>query len=137
MSEFSEEMIQELYHQKLEGKSYSEIRADLTGAGLKSQEIGKIIRQVDERVLKAETEYKHTAKAAQYYRVGLILAVTGLLISIGFNTGIIRTGLPPWLVYTPFLGGILMMFYGKMLQRKRSDPIHKGPGKIRSKRPYK
>ena len=137
MSEYTEEMMEELYHQKLEGKSYSEIRAELAATGLKPEEIRIIIRKVDERVLKSETENRHTAKAAQFHRVGLILAVCGLLITIGFNTGIIRTGLPPWLVYSPFLAGILMMFYGRMLQRKKSEPIYKAAGKIRTKRPYK
>jgi len=130
-------MIEELYHQKLEGKSYSEIRANLAATGLKPEEIGTIIRKVDERVLKSETENRSAAKAAQFHRVGVFLAVTGLLITIGFNTGIIRTGLPPWLVYSPFLAGILMMFYGRMLQRKKSEPIYKAAGRIRTKRPYK
>jgi len=137
MSEFSEEMIEELYHQKMEGRSYSEIRAELAATGLKPEEIGTIIRKVDERVLKSETENRHTAKATQIHRVGLILAVTGLLITIGFNFGIIQTALPPWLVYSPFLAGIVMMFYGRMLQRKKSEPIYKVAGKIRTKRPYK
>jgi hypothetical protein len=137
MGEISEELIEELYHQKLEGKSYGEIRAELAAREFKPEEIGTIIRKVDEWVLKSETENRHTAKAAQYHRIGLILAVCGLLITIGFNTGIIRTNLPPWLVYSPFLAGILMMFYGRMLQRNKSEPIYKAAGKIRTKRPYK
>ena len=137
MSEYTEEMIEELYHQKLEGRGYSEIRTELAATGLKPEEIGTIIRNVDERVLKSETENRHAAKAAQFHRVGLILAICGLLITIGFNTGIIRTSLPPWLVYSPFLAGIVMMFYGRMLQRKKSEPIYKAAGKIRTKRPYK
>jgi hypothetical protein len=137
MSEFSEEMIEELYHQKMEGRSYSEIRAELAARGMKPEEIGIIIRKVDAKVLSTETENRHTAKATQIHRVGLILAVAGLLITIGFNIGIIQTALPPWLVYSPFLTGIVMMFYGRMLQRKKSEPIYKAAGKIRTKRPYK
>lgn len=137
MSEIMEERIEELYQQKLEGKSYSEIRAELSAEGLNPEIISEIIRTVDEKVLKTESKYKHIAKASQYYKVGLILAVVGLLISIAFNTGIFHTRLPPWLVYSPFLAGILMMFYGRMLQRKSAGPIYKSAGKIRTRRPYK
>ena len=137
MSGLSEERIEELYHQKLEGKSYSEIRAELSESGLKPEEIGAIIRKVDERVLKSETDHRHAAKATQFHRIGLILAIIGLLITMGFSFGIIQTSLPPWLVYSPFLAGIVMMFYGRMLQRKKSDPIYKTASKIRTKRPYK
>ncbi|MEN8204124.1 MAG: hypothetical protein ABFS28_16115 [Bacteroidota bacterium] len=137
MSEFSMEEIEELSRQKLEGKSYSEIRADLAGSGLSPEEISKIIRQVDEKVLKAETKMKHAVKSRQWYRGGLALAVTGLLISVAFNAGYILTGFPPWLVYLPFFAGILIMFYGRMQQRKQPELYKKGPGRIRSKRPYK
>ena len=137
MSEFSEERIEAVYLQKMEGESYSVIREELSKEGLNPDEIRRLIRTVDERVLKSEAEYKHMAKAAQYYKVGLILAIVGLLISIGFNIGIIQTRLPPWLVYSPFLAGILMMFYGRMLQRKSSGPIYKTASKIRTRRPYK
>jgi len=137
MSELSKGEIEELSRQKLEGKSYSEIRADLAGSGMDPAEITRMIRQVDELVLKAETEHKHTAKARQWYRVGMVLAICGLLISIAFNSGIILIGFPPWLVYSPFFAGILIMFYGRMQLRKHPELYKKGPGRIRRRRPYK
>lgn len=137
MREISMEEIEQLSRQKLEGKSYSEIRANLASSGLSTEEVSKLIRQVDEIVLKAETEQKHSAKARQWHRIGMVLAVCGLLISIAFNVGFILTGFPPWLVYSPFFAGILIMFYGRMQQRKQPELYKKGPGRIRSKRPYK
>lgn len=137
MKEFSKDRLEELSVQKLEGRSYSEIRADLAANGLNSEEISKVIRQVDEIVLKAETEMKHSAKARQWHRAGLVLAVAGLLLSIAFNAGYILTGFPAWIVYSPFFAGILLMFYGRMQQRKQPGPYQKGPGRIRRKRPYK
>jgi hypothetical protein len=137
MNEISKDLIEELSEQKLEGKSYAEIRADLTGRGLPPDEIGKIIRQVDEVVLKAETGQKHAAKIRQWHRAGMVLAVIGLIISVTFNAGFILTGFPPWLVYTPFFAGILLMFYARMQQRKQPDLYQKGPGRIRRRRPYK
>lgn len=137
MRELSKEEIEQLSRQKLEGKSYSELRADLANSGLSTEEVSKRIRQVDEIVLKAETEQKHSAKARQWHRIGMVLAVCGLLISIAFNVGFILTGFPPWLVYSPFFAGILLMFYGRKQQRKQPELYKKGPGRIRSKRPYK
>jgi len=101
------------------------------------EEISKVIRQVDELVLRSETEMKHLAKTRQWYRTGMVLAVTGLLISILYNAGYILMGFPAWLVYTPFFAGILLMFYGRMQQRKQPRLSQKGPGRIRRKRPYK
>lgn len=133
----SEDRIEELARLKLEGKSYSEIRAELAGGGMNEKELGQVIRQVDEIVLQTETKHKHTAKARQWHKAGLLLAVTGLLISIAFNAGYILTGFPPWLVYTPFFAGILLMFYGRKQQRKQPQLNQKSSGRIRSKRPYK
>jgi hypothetical protein len=137
MKELSEDRIKELARLKLEGKSYAEIRADLAGEGMNPEKISQVIRQVDEIVLQAETEFKHTAKARQWHKVGLVLAVTGLLISIAYNAGFVLTGFPPWLVYSPFFAGILLMFYGRMQQRKQPELNRKGSGRIRRKRPYK
>ncbi len=130
-------LIEELVRQKLEGKSYTEIRSELTRSGLTKEKISGVIREVDEQVLLAESGINHPASARQWYRAGLILSVTGLIISIAFNAGIFLNNLPAMAVYTPFILGILVMFYGRMLQRKKPAPVQKGPGKIRSKRPYK
>jgi hypothetical protein len=73
----------------------------------------------------------------QWNRLGLILALGGLLITILYKAGMVLTQFPAWLVYTPFLAGVLLMFYGRMLQRKTLEQSPKGPGPIRKKRPYK
>ena len=137
MGDVKEDIIEELVQQKLEGKSYSEIRSELMGKGLSMEEVSKVIKQVDEKVLLIETGQKYLDKARQWYRIGIILAIIGLLITIAFKAGIILNTLPPLAVYFPFLAGIGVMFYGRMLQRKKHDPYEKGPGRIRSKRPYK
>ena len=137
MSELSRGEIEELARQKLEEKSYAEIRADLAEAGMDRAEISQVIRQVDELVLKAETEQKYTEKARQWHRAGMALAIAGLLISIAYKAGVFLSGVPPWLVYSPFFAGILIMFYGRIQLRKHLEPNKKRPGRIRRKRPYK
>lgn len=137
MEKKQEKLIEELAGEKLEGKSYSEIRSELMESGMSADEISKIIRQVDEKVLAEATSGAMPDKAKQIYRGGLILAVTGLAISIAFNAGLILKSFTPLAVYAPFLAGILLMFYARLLQRRKPDDKPKGPGPIRKKRPYK
>lgn len=128
--------IKELAREKREGKSYAEIRASLEASGMSDEEIRNLLRKVDKEVLKFETEQQFNQQAKLWHRGGMILAVTGLVISIAFNAGLILNRFPPWVVYSPFFAGILLMFYGRMQQRKKPEP-KQGPGPIRKKRPYK
>ncbi len=137
MTGFPEEQIEKLAEEKLEGKSYSEIRAGLKNAGIADEEINRLIRQVDARVLETELLGGAMNRPRQWYTAGLVTAIAGLAISIAYNVGLILQGLPSMAVYAPFLAGILLMFYGKMQQRRQSETKVKGPGPIRRQRPYK
>jgi hypothetical protein len=133
----SEPRIEELAREKMEGKSYSTIREELAGSGMNDEEINRLIRQVDERVLSETVKEGDRGKVKQLYRIGLILAITGLILSIAYNAGMLLKGLPAMLAYSPFLVGILVMIYSRALQRKQSDPPDNGTGAIRKRRPYK
>ena len=137
MNSLPESIIQELVEQKLSGESYSAIRSKLGDRGLSEDEIHETIRQVDEKVLQAELREKHLGQTRQWYRAGLFLALLGLILTIGANRGVILENLPKWIVYSPFFAGILLMFYGRMSQRKRPELFEKGTSRIRKKRPYK
>ena len=137
MSTGSESRIEELAREKMEGKSYSSIRNELSESGMSEMEVKDLIRQVDERVLSETMKQGDPNRAQQWYRFGLILAVIGLILTIGYNAGIILENMPALLIYSPFIGGILVMFYGRFLQKKRSTPSDPGTGAIRRKRPYK
>ncbi len=132
-----EKRIEELAREKLEGKSYSEIRAELKESGMSPGDINILIRQVDEKVLSGAVSEATPNKARQWYRGGMILAVVGLALSIAFNAGILMRNLPPLAVYAPFVAGIILMFYGRFLQRRPPAKEKKGPSPIRKKRPYK
>ena len=129
--------IEKLAREKLEGKSYSEIRAELKESGMPQEEISLLIRQVDEKVLEGVITEGKPDKAQQWYRGGMILAVAGLALSIAFNAELFMKNLPPLAVYAPFIAGILLMFYGRLLQRRQPNKEKKGPSPIRNKRPYK
>lgn len=137
MSTGNDKRIETLVREKMEGKSYSTIREELSGSGMSDEEISKLIRQVDERVLSETVKSGGKEKVQQWYRIGLILAIAGLVLSIAYNAGIILKGVPAMLAYSPFLVGILLMLYARTLQRKRSDPPDTGTGAIRRRRPYK
>lgn len=137
MDRDSDPRIEELVRKKLEGKSYSEIREELKSSGMAAEEISQLIRQVDERVLRETLEQGSRQKTQQWYRWGLVLAVAGLILSIAYKAGMILGRIPALLVYSPFLAGILLMFYARILQKKKPDPVASGPGPIRKKRPYK
>ena len=137
MSTGSESRIEELVREKMEGKSYSSIRKELAESGMSEVEIKDLIRQVDEQVLSETVRQGSRDRAQQWYRIGLILAVIGLILTIAYNAGIIFENLPAVLMYSPFFVGILVMVYGRFLQRKQSAPPDTGTGAIRRKRPYK
>ena len=137
MKQLPEETIDELVQQKLDGVDYSVIRARLADLGLSKDEIKDIILKVDERVLRAEVEQSRQRRSRSWYIAGLVLAVAGLLLSAGSNAGLILTGTPRWVVYTPFFAGILIMFYGRMQQRRQMDSSGSLSDRIRRKRPYK
>ena len=137
MSKVSESKIEELVREKMNGKSYSTICEELLESGMSDGEISNLIRQVDERVLNETVNLGGQKRAQQWYRIGLILAVIGLILSISHNAGVILENLPALLIYSPFFAGILVMFYGRSLKKKQSAPIDKGTGAIRRRRPYK
>ena len=137
MEKEKEKIIEELAEEKLGGRSYSEIRSELKESGMSPDEISNIIRKVDEKVLAEAKSGAQPDKAKQLYRAGLILAVIGLAISVAFNAGILLRSIKPIVVYAPFLAGILLMFYARLLQRRKPEAEPKGPGPIRKKRPYK
>jgi len=132
-----ENRIEELAREKMAGKSYSTIREELAESGMTTEEISALIRQVDEQVLHETATQGNPNRAQQWYRFGLILAVIGLIISIAYNAGIILEMLPAVLIYSPFFVGILVMVYGRFLQRKQSSPEVSVSGAIRKRRPYK
>ncbi|RLD71659.1 MAG: hypothetical protein DRI98_04490, partial [Bacteroidetes bacterium] len=129
--------IEELAREKMEGKSYSTIRDELSESGMTDSEITNLIRQVDERVLSQTIKQASPDRAQQWYRSGLVLAVIGLILTIAFNAGIILKNLPAMVIYSPFIAGILVMAYGRYQQKKQSAPSETGTGAIRRKRPYK
>jgi hypothetical protein len=137
MEKLPESNIEELVEQKLNGVSYTQIRSQLAEKGLSDEEIKSIIREVDERVLRAEIEGGARERARSWYRIGLVIAVVGLILTIGINAGWMLKGTPRWIIYSPFFVGIILMYYGRRLQQKQTDPFDKGPGRIRKKRPYK
>jgi len=136
MSTIPESRIEELVREKMDGKSYSDIRKELEESGLGPEEIRTLIRQVDESVLAETTKRGKQGRAQQLYRTGLILAMIGLILTIAYNAGFILQNFPALLMYSPFLAGILLMFFGRFAQGRQEALKGKGTGAIRKKRPW-
>jgi hypothetical protein len=137
MENLPEEKIDELVREKMGGKSYSEIRSGLSASGLSEKEVSSIIRQVDEKVLQETAKRGQIASARSWYMAGLILAIAGLILAILFNAGIYFESAPALVVYSPFFAGILLMFYGRMQQRRNYSKQQSKTGPIRKRRPLK
>ena len=137
MKEKQQELIEKLVRDKLNGKSYSEIREELTKDAWGEEEIRELIRQVDKKVLESAVKQGRPDRTGQLNRAGLILAIAGLAVSIAFNAGLILQRLPAVAVYTPFFMGILVMFYARITRGRENKTRDKKPGPIRRKRPFK
>jgi hypothetical protein len=137
MEKLSDSTIEEYVQQKLEGKSYSEIKSRLRESGLSDEAVREAIRQIDDRVLREEVSRVYLKRSRQIYWAGITLAILGLCITIAFNAGLLLAGRSRVLVYSPFFAGIILMAYARMMQRKTHDPFERKPGKIRNKRPNK
>ena len=118
MEKLPEGEIEKYVQQKLDGRSYSEIRSQLKESGLPDSGVTEAIRVIDEKVLEAETGRESRKQARRVYWAGLALAVAGLLISIAYNAGVFLTGWNRLIVYAPFFIGIVLMFYARRLQRR-------------------
>lgn len=137
MSDRKENTADELARRKLEGIPYSQLRSELRENGYSSSEISDLIREADEKVLRETASGGTKHQPQKWYRAGLIVAVAGLIISVAYNAGIILQNLSPLAAYSPFLAGILIMVYARIEQRRKKEPVKKGTGNIRKKRPYK
>ena len=137
MKEIPDNRIAELARQKREGQSYNEIRAMLKEEGLSEEEISGTIRRVDERVLQDEMTGGSLVRARRWYFTGVAIAAAGLVLTFLHSRGYILTTLPRIIVYLPFFAGILIMFFGRRLQRRGPAPFEKGEGRIKRKRPFK
>ena len=137
MDPINESAIEEFARMKLEGESYAEIRARLIRSGISEDELKEVMRKIDERVLREATEQVNLERSRQWYLAGIIIAVAGLILAIGFNAGIILADSSRVLAYSPFFLGIVIMLYGKKLKQGKKGSAVKDPGRIRRKRPYK
>jgi hypothetical protein len=137
VEEIKQEIIKRLVRDQLDGMSFSEIRKRLLEEGWSEEGVRDLIREVDKRVLEAAVNEGRQDKNRQINRIGLILAVAGLAISIGFNRGLILQRLPAVVVYTPFFLGILVMFYARMTRGRTMTNRDNRSGPIRKRRPFK
>jgi hypothetical protein len=135
--ELPEKKIEEMVQRKLKGESYTRIRKELGELGLDEKEVHRAVRNIDEKVLQEELNRKAAGKSKQWYRAGILLAIVGLILTLGANRGIFLAYLPKWIIYSPFFAGIALMLYSRYSGTRKPASNNDGSGPIRRKRPYK
>ena len=129
--------IEHLANSKIGGKSYAEIRAELARNGMSGEEIRQLLRKVDDRVLEKIHDRDQLRKARIWYIAGLILAISGILLIVARNAGLLMASSPVWILYPVFFAGIAFMIHARTLRRKSRVKTTSITGAIRRKRPFK
>lgn len=84
-----EQLITDYVREKIAGKDYSTIRAELTQKGFDDPEIKELISEIDEVLLKEEMNKSVLLKKTELKSIGIVLIVLGLFVTIGSFTGLI------------------------------------------------
>jgi len=112
------ELVDRYRDKKERGMSFSEIRKSLERQGVHSESIRVIIQSIDNEILKDEKIKSQNKNARELILIGLVLALSGLLITVLTFTRIIAMGNYYLLAYGPLIGGIGIFLKGVSGYRK-------------------
>lgn len=120
MNDNKSELIEKYAQQKLEGKSFSEIRNELKSINLTQDEINALIKEIDSEVLKREVENINEESGKEKLIIGYALLVIGLIITTLMYLGVINARLIYILGFGPILVGFYMVYKAK--NKKKEEP---------------
>ena len=108
------------YLQKISNNDFEilDIRKDLERNNFDEEEIKIIVRLVDnelQRRLLADTTNK---RSIDLVYIGAVIALVGLIVTVGTYTGMINTGNSFLIAYGPFFGGLSILFAGLAKKRR-------------------
>lgn len=92
---------------------FSDLRKTLENQNLESDEINVVVGQVNKRVMRAAQMKEVNTNGKDLLYGGLILAILGLILTIGTFTGLIDLEGIRVLAYGPIAGGLIMAMVGK------------------------
>ena len=107
-----ESFIQELAQRKVDGMSFSEIRADLQSQGIVDPEQTQIIKDIDDIILN-QLLYRAFKKSVN---TDLIIGVALVVIGVGITLGTYMFNIGGYFIfmYGPILAGISLIGYSQM-----------------------
>ena len=120
MNDNKSELIEKYAQQKLEGKSFSEIRNELKSINLTQDEINALIKEIDSEVLKREVENVNNEDGKEKLIIGYVLLIIGLIITTLMYLGIINAKFIYILGFGPILVGFYMVYKAKY--KKKEEP---------------
>lgn len=92
---------------------FSDLRKTLENQGLESDEVNVVVRQVDKRAMRAAQMKEINTNGKNLLYGGLILAILGLILTIGTYTGLIDLEGIGILAYGPIASGLIIAMVGK------------------------
>lgn len=97
------------YQKKKNGMDFIDIRRELEAEGISEEDIRLIIRNIDDAIIREELSSTKQVKLDLTYWVGVILIVSGLLLTVGTYTGVIRLGGYVIIAFGPVMVGLSMI----------------------------
>jgi hypothetical protein len=92
---------------------FSKLRKTLEGINIEKEEIDIIVPLIDRKALRAMEIKADNAKGKNMFYGGLILAIVGLIVTVGTFTGLINLKGFGIIAYGPIAGGLIMAMVGK------------------------
>ncbi|MCT4589228.1 MAG: hypothetical protein N4A71_15505 [Carboxylicivirga sp.] len=104
------------FFEKVDAKEmeFSSVRKQLEMDGFEKEEISIIVKQVDKQLIRATELRAAHALGKNLFYGGLLLALVGIVITIGTYTGLINMGNKFLVAYGPVVTGLIIALSGKV-----------------------
>jgi len=91
---------------------FSSLRKDLEDQNIEKEEIGIVIKQVDNQIIRSVQLQASSSLGKNVFYLGLTLSALGVLLTIGTYTGLIDLGNVYTIALGPIFGGLIIAFQG-------------------------
>ena len=114
MKNYSRANTIDLYYDKINSgeMDFSSLRKDLEDQNIEKEEIGIVIKQVDNQIIRSVQLQASSSLGKNVFYLGLTLSALGVLLTIGTYTGLIDLGNVYTIALGPIFGGLIIAFQG-------------------------
>jgi hypothetical protein len=109
------------YIQRLSDKNFQiyDVRRELEHQKVPEEEIKIIVRAVDDELQNRLLNKNQSDSTTNFIRIGIILMVIGVVITVASLARVIDTGGKFVLAYGPFIGGLSIILVGLIKRKKK------------------